>query len=224
MHRANGGYLLLDMPAASCSRSRSAGRRSSARCGAGKSRSRTSRDSSGSISYGIARAGYRIPLHLKVVLFGDRLLYFLLAALDPELAEHFKVLADFENDLARTPENEAILARLLATLSRRDELRPLDRDAVARVLEHAARLADHAGKLSLVARAVAGNPDRGGLLRSVKASAASSPRQRCGACRGPARIWRAARLRDRAQEAILERVALIETRGRFMSVRSTGSA
>ena len=74
----------------------------------------------------------------------------MLAAFDPELAEHFKVLADFENDLARTPENEAVLARLLATLARRDALNALDRDAVALVLEHAARLADHAGKLSLV--------------------------------------------------------------------------
>ena len=51
-----------------------------------------------------------------------RLLYFLLAALDPEIAEHFKVLADFENDLPRTPENEAILARLLATIARREGL------------------------------------------------------------------------------------------------------
>jgi predicted ATP-dependent protease len=96
----------------------------------------------------------RIPLKLKVILFGDRLLYFLLAALDPEMAEHFKVLADFENDFARTPENEVILARLVSTLARRDGLKALDRDAVALVLEHAARLADHAGKLSLVVEQV----------------------------------------------------------------------
>ncbi len=50
-----------------------------------------------------------IPLDVKIVLFGDRLLYFLLAELDPELSEHFKVLADFENDFARTPENEIVL-------------------------------------------------------------------------------------------------------------------
>jgi predicted ATP-dependent protease len=35
-----------------------------------------------------------IPLDVKVVLFGDRLLYYLLAAFDPDIAEHFKVLAD----------------------------------------------------------------------------------------------------------------------------------
>ncbi len=54
-----------------------------------------------------------IPLNVKVVLFGDRMLYYLLAALDPEFGEHFKVLADFDDDFARTPENEALLARLI---------------------------------------------------------------------------------------------------------------
>jgi predicted ATP-dependent protease len=152
-----------------------------------------------------------IPLKVKVILFGDRLLYFLLAALDPELAEHFKVLADFENDLARTPENEAILARLLATLAHRDGLIPLDREAVALVLEHAARAADHASKLSLVVE----------QLREVLIEADFCAREarRSVISRADvdqalmARIRRAARLRDRAQEAILEKVALIDTAG-----------
>ncbi|MEJ2435004.1 MAG: AAA family ATPase, partial [Pseudolabrys sp.] len=152
-----------------------------------------------------------IPLKVKVILFGDRLLYFLLAALDPELGEHFKVLADFENDFPRTPENEAMLARLLAALARRSELNPLDRDAVALVLEHAARLADHAGKLSLVVE----------QLREVLIEADFCAREakRSVVTRADvdqalkARMRRAARLRDRAQEAILEKVALIDTDG-----------
>lgn len=152
-----------------------------------------------------------IPLKLKVVLFGDRLLYFLLAALDPEMTEHFKVLADFENDFVRTPDNEAIFARLISTLARRDHLKALDRDAVALLLEHAARLADHAGKLSLVVeqiRDVAIEADY--CARNAKRSAIS----RADVDEAlNARIRRAARLRDRAQEAILERVALIDTTG-----------
>jgi predicted ATP-dependent protease len=152
-----------------------------------------------------------IPLKVKVVLFGDRLLYFLLAALDPEVGEHFKVLADFENDLARTPENEAILARLVASVARRDELKALDRSAVARVLEHAARLADHAGKLSLVVeqvREVLIEADfcAGAAKRDIVSQADID-------CALDSRIARAARLRDRAQEAILENVALINTSG-----------
>ena len=90
-----------------------------------------------------------IPLQVKVVLFGDRLLYFLLSALDSELGEHFKVLVDFEDDFARTPENEAVFGRLAASIAKRDALRALDREALGRIVEHAARLADHSGKLSL---------------------------------------------------------------------------
>ncbi|MGA2794903.1 MAG: AAA family ATPase [Roseiarcus sp.] len=152
-----------------------------------------------------------IALKVKVILFGDRLLYFLLAAFDPELAEHFKVLVDFENDIARTPESEANLAQLLASITQRDGLNALDRDAVALVLEHAARLTDHAGKLTLVVEQLrevlieadfcAGEAKRGVISRADVDRALTS------------RIQRVARLRDRTQEAILEKVALIDTSG-----------
>lgn len=106
-----------------------------------------------------------IPLKVKVVLFGDRLLYFLLAAYDPELGEHFKVLADFENDLARTPETEAILARLVAGIAGRNGLRPFDRDAVALVLESTRPGSPTTPASSPRGRAAARGPDRGRLLR-----------------------------------------------------------
>jgi predicted ATP-dependent protease len=152
-----------------------------------------------------------IPLRIKVVLFADRLLYFLLAAVDPETSLLFKVLADFENDLARTAESELLLARLVASIATRDGLHPFDRAAVALVLEHAARLAEHAGKLTLVieqlrevlneadfwarqaGRAVVGGPDVEKALEE--------------------RIARVSRLRDRTQEAIAQKVALIDTTG-----------
>ena len=152
-----------------------------------------------------------IPLKVKVVVFGDRILYFLLAALDPELADHFKVLADFENDFPRNASNEALLARLLADLARREGLNALDNNAVALMLEHAARLADHAGKLSLVVE----------QLREVLIEADFRAREakRSVIFRADvddalkARIRRAARLRDRTQEMVLEKVALIDTEG-----------
>jgi lon-related putative ATP-dependent protease len=152
-----------------------------------------------------------IPLKVKVVLFGDRLLYFLLDAIDPELSKHFKVLADFENDLSRSPENEAVLARLIASLAQRDGLKALDREAVARVLEQAARLAGHAGKLTLAVE----------QLREIliEADFCASEAKRslisdADVDRAVAsRIQRAARLRDREQETILEKVALIDTAG-----------
>ena len=152
-----------------------------------------------------------IPLKVKVILFGDRILYFLLAALDPELADHFKVLADFENNFARNAANEILLARLVADLARREGLNALDNEAVALMLEHAARLADHAGKLSLVIeqlREVLIEAD----FRSREAKHSVISRADVDGALA-ARIRRAARLRDRTLEAVLEKVALIDTEG-----------
>jgi predicted ATP-dependent protease len=139
------------------------------------------------------------------------MLYFLLSALDPELGEHFKVLADFEDDLARTPENEAIFARLVASIASRDGLAAFDREAVARVIEHAARLASHSGKLSLFVNE----------LREAMIEADGCARQdkrdlivRADVERAlEARIRRGARLRDRSLESIVEGVSLIATEG-----------
>jgi lon-related putative ATP-dependent protease len=152
-----------------------------------------------------------IPLAVKVILFGDRVLYFLLAALDPELEEHFKVLADFENDFTRSSANESVLARLFAAVVRRDGLRPFDRDAVALLLEHAARLAGHAGKLTLQVE----------RLRDVLAEADFWAKSADRAVVGrpdveralDERIRRVSRLRDRSQEMVLQKVALIDTAG-----------
>ena len=208
IHRANGGYLLLDArsvllePFSWPALKRTLRRSEIAIEDAGRFLGLTST---------VSLEPDPIPLKLKVILFGDRLLYFLLAALDPELAEHFKVLADFENDLVRTPENEAILARSLATLVQREGLNPLDRDAVALVLEHAARSAEHSGKLLLSAEQLrdilieanfcAREANRSVITRVDVDGALTS------------RIRRAARLRDRTQESIIQKVALIDTAG-----------
>ena len=152
-----------------------------------------------------------IPLKVKVVLFGDRLLYFLLVALDPEVGQHFKVLADFENDIERSPQNEELLARLIASIAQRDGLKPFDREAVSLALEHAARLAEHADKLTLLVE----------QLRDVlnEADFWAADAKRSIVSRGDVdtavtqRIQRASRIRDRIQESVLQQVALIDTAG-----------
>jgi lon-related putative ATP-dependent protease len=208
IHRANGGYLLLDArsvlmePFSWAALKRTLRRGEIAIEDIGRFLGLTST---------VSLEPDPIPLNLKIILFGDRLLYFLLAALDPELVEHFKVLADFEYDLPRTPENEAIFARLLAALAGREGLNALDREAVALMLEHTARSAEHSGKLSLAieqVREILIEADF--CARAAKRSVISRDDVDSAL---EARIRRAARLRDRAQEAILEKVALIETTG-----------
>lgn len=208
LHRANGGYLLLDArsvlmePFSWAALKRTLRRGQIAIEDVARFLGLTST---------VSLEPDPIPLKIKVILFGDRLLYFLLAAYDPELREHFKVLADFEDDIARTPESEATLARLVASIAQRDGLNALDRDAISLVLEHAARLAAHAGKLSLEVeqlRELLIEADF--CAREAKRSITSrSDVDRALA----ARIRRASRLRDRAQESVLEKVSLIETTG-----------
>ncbi|MES9826702.1 MAG: ATP-binding protein [Candidatus Thiodiazotropha sp.] len=89
-----------------------------------------------------------IPLQVKVVLLGERHIYYLLQALDPEFGELFKVAVDFDDDLVRDSHNEHHYGQLLATLARQHKLRPLDRYAVARVIDHSMRLADDNERLS----------------------------------------------------------------------------
>lgn len=89
-----------------------------------------------------------IPLDIKVVLLGERVLFYLLLEYDPEFPELFKVAADFENSMDRSDENQIIYAQMIATIIRRKKLRPFGREAVARVIEHSARLANDAEKLS----------------------------------------------------------------------------
>ncbi|MCZ7653678.1 MAG: AAA family ATPase [Rhodocyclaceae bacterium] len=82
-----------------------------------------------------------MPLNVKVVLVGERILYYLLKEYDPEFDELFKVGADFESDVARNEPNTRSYGRFLGMLARHYGLRPFDRHAVARMIEHSARLA-----------------------------------------------------------------------------------
>ncbi len=79
-----------------------------------------------------------IPLDVKVVLLGDRLLYYLLYQYDSEFAELFKVAADFEDWMDRTPEHCQLYAKLIGTLVRQRKGLPFHRTGVARVIQFAA--------------------------------------------------------------------------------------
>jgi lon-related putative ATP-dependent protease len=208
MHRANGGYLLVDVRSLLTEPFSWAALKRTMRQGEIKIEDVTRLLG---LTSTLSLEPDPIPLKVKVVLFGDRTLYFLLVAFDPEVSQHFKVLADFENDVERTPQNEELLARFIAGIAQRGALKPFDREAVGLVLEHAARLAEHADKLTLLVEQLqdvlneadfwAGDGKRGVVSRADVERALAE------------RINRAARIRDRVQETILQHVALIDTAG-----------
>ncbi len=152
-----------------------------------------------------------IPLDTKVVLFGNRTLYYLLAEYDPEFGELFKVAADFEDEVERTPDNDLLYARLIGALARRDALRPFDREAVGRVIEHGARRAEDAHKVSIHVESLAD------LIRQADYWAAMDRRDlvtRADVERAiAAQIRRSDRMRERSHEAILRGILHIDTTG-----------
>jgi predicted ATP-dependent protease len=208
LHRANGGYLVVDalklltQPFAWEALKRALRSREIRTESLGQALSMVST---------VSLEPEAIPLDVKVALVGQRFLYYLLHAHDPEFAELFKVAVDFEEDMPRTPEQELLFARAVATLARKEGLRPFDCEAVARVIEQGARDVGDAAKLSLRVQRVAD------LLRESDYWAGKAGRSRvCAedvqrAIR--AQIERSDRVRERLQEQIVRGSLLIDTAG-----------
>ncbi|MBV6474879.1 MAG: Lon protease [Rhodocyclaceae bacterium] len=152
-----------------------------------------------------------MPLNLKVVLVGERILYYLLKEYDPEFEELFKVGADFESDVARNEPNTRSYARFLGGLARHYGLRPFDRLAVARLIEHSARLAGDAEKLSASSRSLAD------LMQEASHHAGQAGRDLVTRedveAALQARRHRASRLHEAIQEQILRGSLLIDSGG-----------
>lgn len=152
-----------------------------------------------------------IPLHVKVVLIGERRIYYLLQALDPEFNELFKVAADFDDDMDRNDDNSRQLGHLLATMAQKENLKPLSRDAVARLIEESARQSGDAQMLSAQIQRLAD------LAREAHYWAGKNNREIIdkdevqNAIDG--RIHRMSRIRSRLQREILRETILIDTKG-----------
>ncbi|PIU78940.1 MAG: ATP-dependent protease [Nitrospirae bacterium CG06_land_8_20_14_3_00_70_43] len=208
LHRANGGYLLMDARQLLTQPYAWEGLKRALRQG------EATIESLGqmlSLVTTVSLEPEPIPLTVKVVLFGDPYLYYLLSHLDSEFPELFKVAADFDDRMVRNAAGEALYARLIATLVRRDRLRPLERDAVARVIEHSARLVEDAERLSVRMAPVVD------LLREADYQAGEAGHAACtaGDVQGAidAAIHRADRLRARVLEETERGTLLIATTG-----------
>lgn len=208
LHRANGGYLVLDAIKLLTQPYAWEGLKRALR--AGQVRIESLSQIYGLVST-MALEPEPMPLEVKVVLVGERRIYYLLKVLDPDFAELFKIAADFEDDLVRDADGTRRYAEFIATLARGAQLRPLERDAVARVVEHSARLAGDAGRLSASRREVAD------LLQEADHWAAQAGREAIARedieTALAARIRRADRLRGRVQEQILRDTLLIDVAG-----------
>ncbi|MBI5718838.1 MAG: AAA family ATPase [Burkholderiales bacterium] len=89
-----------------------------------------------------------IPLAVKVVLFGAREIGQLLQELDPDFGRLFRVVADFSDDLPRVDAVQRELVQSLTAQGAASALLPAGFGALARLVDHGARLAGDAQRLS----------------------------------------------------------------------------
>lgn len=89
-----------------------------------------------------------IPLNLKVILIGNDNIYQTLISVDSDFRKLFKIKVEFEDDAPLTVDNMNKLARVVEGFCKTEELPPLDRTGMAKVIEFASRLANDQTKLS----------------------------------------------------------------------------
>ena len=152
-----------------------------------------------------------IPLDLKVILFGERDLYYLLAAADPEFARLFKVQADFDDSMPRSDANDRAYAGLVASVVARHKLKPVSAAGAARLIEEGARIAADRDKVSLEVGRIADIVREADYIAGKIGRATIEAEDVAAAV--AARVQRADRLRERAQESIARGIVMIDTDG-----------
>lgn len=168
-----------------------------------------------------------IPLKVKVILVGERMEYYMLSSLDPEFQELFKVEVDFDDELERTDENLRLYGQMVGTLARREGLRAIAADGVARLVDAATRITSDCERLTL----------RIGPLVDLLSEADFYAQERASehifaediARASAEQIRRADRIREASHEGITRETILIDTTGKAvgqingLSVLSVGN-
>jgi lon-related putative ATP-dependent protease len=156
-----------------------------------------------------------IPFKAKIVLIGEPYIYYLLFTQDPDFQELFKVKADFDTVVDRTPENEQLYARFVSHICHLKDLASFSPEGVARVIEHCSRLVEDQRKMTtrfldvvdLVSEAsywaqLGRQSRRKTLVKREHVQKAIDQR-----------IYRSNRVEERVREMIADATVMVDTRG-----------
>ncbi len=208
LHRANGGYLLIDARKVLMSPFAWEGLKRAIKTG--QIRIEQPAETLGLVSTQTLDPE-PIPLDVKVILLGDRELYYLLNQFDPDFSRLFKVQADFDDTIQRSKENDAAYARLIAAIVANQKLKPVDADGVARLIEEGARMAEDREKLTIEIGRVAD------IVREADYWSGAAKKKVTGrediARAIEEHIQRSDRLRDRSLENLERGIVLVDTAG-----------
>jgi predicted ATP-dependent protease len=152
-----------------------------------------------------------VQMRSKIILIGTPWIYYLLFHLDPDYRKFFKVKAEFDSRVARTPEIMRDYALFVASHCRAEGLLPFHKSGVAALLEHTARMADDQAKLSSQFMEIAD------FIREISFWAAKAGRTIINGddVRAAAEesLYRVNRIEERVQELYDEGTIMVDTTG-----------
>lgn len=152
-----------------------------------------------------------IPLTVKVALLGEPLLYYLMMENDPESRELFRVASDFDDQMDRDSESQMLYARLIGSLATVHGLRPLDPGGVARIIEHSSRIIEDGQKLSVQMNHITDLMREADYWAGVAEREVMTNEDVSKAIE--AQIYRSNRIKERTHEQIYRETVLIDTDG-----------
>ncbi|WP_367989665.1 Lon protease family protein [Vibrio sp. NTOU-M3] len=208
LHKANGGVLLMDAQKVLEQPYVWDGLKRALRA---RQLSFTSLEKEVTLTGAVSLDPEPIPLDVKIILFGDYRTYQLLQHYDPEFSELFRVTADFEDEMKRTVDSELHYARFISSVVHDNGMLHCDKKAMARIIEHSARLAGDQNKLSLHSAHIANllresnyvaRQANSNMIRSSHVEEALSNQE-----------MRVSRLKDSVMEGFINGTTLIRTDG-----------
>jgi len=208
LHRANGGYLMLDALKVLSGPSAWEGLKRALKYGEIRIESPLQMMS---LTSTVSLEPEPVKLDIKVILMGDRKLYYMLAQADPEFHDLFKVAADFDDQFVRDEETITLYAQLIASMVRDEDLLPLERRAVCRMIEYAAREVSDAERITARMQNVADllkETDFWARAAEVEFITEAHIEQALDA-----QIYRSDRVNQRMQESVLRETVLLDTDG-----------
>lgn len=152
-----------------------------------------------------------ISLNVKVILIGSPALYHLLYSLDEDFQKLFKVKVDFDTEMPRTLENLRQYASFVSSVCRRENLKHFSREGLARLIEHCSRLAGDQNKLStrfnevveiIIEAAACASLENSRYVESAHVNEAIREK-----------IYRSNRIEEKLQEMVLQETIMINTQG-----------
>lgn len=151
------------------------------------------------------------PLGCKIILIGTAQFYYLLHRYDPDFRKFFKVKADFDAMMRNTWENTRQYAHFVAAKCTEEKLLHFTPDGVARVVEFSARLIDDKRRLSSRFLDVA-DLIRESSFFAGREGVATVTRKHVDLAM-EARTYRCNQIEERIQEMIDDGTLLIDTDG-----------